>query len=47
MDEGEPKFLHLGPPETKAIMGIFETENYDKFKCSQPGEDSNKKARLE
>ena len=41
------EFLHLGPPETKAIMGIFETEYYYEFKCSQPEEDSNKKARLE
>ena len=46
-DKEKLNFLHLVPTETTAIMGIFETEYYYEFKCSQPGEDSNKKARLE
>ena len=46
-DKEEQNFLHLKLTETTAIMEIFETEDYYEFKCSQPGENNNKKARLE
>ena len=38
-------FLHLDLTETRAIMEIFDNEEYRRFDCWQSGENNNKKAR--